>query len=282
MSGGPDLEQRYRRVLRLLPGYYRHTWEEDMVAAFLDSWLTGDPETDEYITRVARPSWAEVASVTGLAGRLYLGGAGTPRRYFAWGQAVRGAVLAVALVHAVRGLGALVVLVWAHRLLGVPAPPATVAAAPPAGVWPAVWYSVTCAWIAIFGALVLGRYRAARLIAALAIVPGLVAALQAQQAGILQAPFASWAFWVLLCLVPVWPCPRSTVTPHPPRDGPGWPLCPLATSWQDCRSWPSWRPGTRPGCRTFPGCAVSWSPSPAWPTHPGPGPAGAPGRGRGR
>ena len=36
MSGGLDLEQRYRRVLRLLPGYYRDTWEEDMVAAFPD------------------------------------------------------------------------------------------------------------------------------------------------------------------------------------------------------------------------------------------------------
>lgn len=35
MSG--DLERRYRRVLRLLPGYYRDRWEEDMVAAFLDS-----------------------------------------------------------------------------------------------------------------------------------------------------------------------------------------------------------------------------------------------------
>ena len=37
MSGDLDLEQRYRRVLRLLPGYYRDMWEEDMVAAFLVS-----------------------------------------------------------------------------------------------------------------------------------------------------------------------------------------------------------------------------------------------------
>jgi hypothetical protein len=77
------LEQRYRRVLRLLPGYYRDKWEQDMVAAFLDSWLTGDPEADEYRTKAARPSWAEIASVTSLAVRLYLGGAGTPRRYAA-------------------------------------------------------------------------------------------------------------------------------------------------------------------------------------------------------
>ena len=34
MSNGLDLEQRYRRVLRLLPGYDRHTWEQHMVAAF--------------------------------------------------------------------------------------------------------------------------------------------------------------------------------------------------------------------------------------------------------
>ena len=46
--------------------------------------------------------------MAGLAARLYLGGAGAPRRYFAWGQAVRGAVLAVLLVHAVLGLDALV------------------------------------------------------------------------------------------------------------------------------------------------------------------------------
>src|SRR5207253_8273285 len=46
MSGDLDLEQRYRRVLRLLPGYYRDMWEEGMVAAFLDSWLTGDPDED--------------------------------------------------------------------------------------------------------------------------------------------------------------------------------------------------------------------------------------------
>ena len=30
MSGDLNLEQRYRRVLRLLPGYYRDTWDEDM------------------------------------------------------------------------------------------------------------------------------------------------------------------------------------------------------------------------------------------------------------
>ena len=116
MSG--ELEQRYRRALRLLPGYYRQKWEEDMVAAFLDSSLTGDPEEDEFITEFGRPSWPEVASVAALAVRLYLGGAGAPRRYFAWGQAVRRAVLTVMLAHAVSALGTVVYLTWTHRLLG--------------------------------------------------------------------------------------------------------------------------------------------------------------------
>ena len=87
MSGGLGLEQRYRRVLRLLPGYYRDKWEEDMVAAFLDSWHSGDPDDDEWALEFCKPTWGEVGSVAALAARLYLGGAATPRRYFAWGQA---------------------------------------------------------------------------------------------------------------------------------------------------------------------------------------------------
>jgi hypothetical protein len=203
VSGGPGLEQRYRRVLRVLPGYYRDKWEEDMVAAFLDSWLTGDPEDDAAVLEFCKPTWPEVASVAGLAARLYLGGAGTPRRYFAWGQAVRRAVLAVLLVHAVLGLEVLVRTAWSRRLFGVPAPPASLVVASPAGVWPTVFYLVNVAWVVIFVALAVGHYRAARVLAALAIVPGLVALLQAQLTGVMPAPFGPWAWWVLFNLVPV-------------------------------------------------------------------------------
>jgi hypothetical protein len=203
MSGDLDLEQRYRRVLRLLPGYYRDKWEEDMIAAFLDSWLTGDPDEDSVTMEYDRPSRQEVASVAGLAARLYLGGAGAPRRYFAWGQAVRRAVLAVMLVHAVLGLDVLVRTAWSRRLFGLPAPPASLLTASPGGVWPAVYYVVNFAWLVIFVTLALGHYRTARLIAVLAIVPDLAALLQAQLTGTMPAPFGSWAFWVLLNLAPV-------------------------------------------------------------------------------
>jgi len=70
MSGDLDLEQRYRRVLRLLPAYYRSTWEQDMVAAFLESSLTGDPDEDEWVLEFSKPPWREIASVVGLAVRL--------------------------------------------------------------------------------------------------------------------------------------------------------------------------------------------------------------------
>ena len=129
MSGDLDLEQRYRRVLRLLPRYYRDKWEEDMVAAFLDGWLTGDPDEDSVTMEYDRPTRDEVVSVVGLAARLYLGGAGAPRRYFAWGQAVRNAVLGVMLAHAVWGLGQLALFARSRHLIGWLPPP-------PGGFWP--------------------------------------------------------------------------------------------------------------------------------------------------
>jgi hypothetical protein len=196
MSGGPDLEQRYRRVLRLLPGYYREAWEEDMVAAFLDGWLTGDPDEDPVYMEYGRPSKQEVASVVLLAFRLYLGGAGAPRRYFAWGQAVRGAVLAVLLLHAVLGLDRLMVLAGTRQLAGyLPTPFSS--------VWPWVWHAAYCASILIFVSLVLGYYRTARVIAVLAMIPDLAGTLHAQLTGTILSPYFSWGFCVLLVLVPV-------------------------------------------------------------------------------
>ena len=67
MSGDLDLEQRYRRVLRLLPGYHRANWVQDMVAALLESSPTDDPEEDEYIIEFGKPRWPEVTGVAGLA-----------------------------------------------------------------------------------------------------------------------------------------------------------------------------------------------------------------------
>ena len=201
-----DLEQRYRRVLRVLPRYYRDTWEDDMVAAFMDSWLLGDPESDAYVMEVGRPELAEVASVFALAIRLYLGGASTPRRYFAWGQAVRRAVLAVALFHAQQGLTALILLAWTRRVLDrIAGPPAGLVPVTPNGpLPPTVWYVSDGAWVVVLVALALGRIRTARAFGLIAILPDLVQVVDGQIHGYFAVPpFGPWGFWILLNLVPV-------------------------------------------------------------------------------
>jgi hypothetical protein len=198
-----NLERRYRRVLRLLPGWYRQRWEQDMVAAFLDGWLTGDPEADEYISCAAGPSWAEVASVAGLAVRLRLRGPGTPRRY-AWGQAIRRAVLTVLLLHAVLAINGLVLLAWGGRMaVWLHVLPASLVFVSLGSVWPTVYYLTSVAWIVAFVTLALGHCRTARVLAALAIVPGLAALVQGQLTGIMPARFGPWPFWVLFDLAPV-------------------------------------------------------------------------------
>jgi hypothetical protein len=201
---GPDLEDRYRRVLRLLPGYYRAAWEDDMVAAYLDSRATGDEAKDEYVFEFGRPAWPEVASVAALAARLYLGGAGSPRRYFAWGQAVRCAVLAVVLVHAVQGVTGITLLAWHRHQAGwFPALPAGPAAPVPGGFWPTVANTVDYAWIVVFLVLVLGHHRTAQAVAALVIFVRLLFLLEAQFPGLLLRPLDWWGPFVLLDLVPV-------------------------------------------------------------------------------
>jgi hypothetical protein len=201
---GLTLEDRYRRVLRLLPGYYRDRWEEDMVATLLESRVTGDQDEDEYVYEFGRPALPEAASVAALAARLYLGGAGAPRRYFAWGQAVRGAVLAVMLAHAAQGLTGLALLAWRRHPAGwLPALPASLAGPVPGGLWPAVANTIGCAWIVIFVMLVIGHHRTARVIAALAIAADLLMLLEAQLDGNVLRPLGSWSSFMLFDLAPV-------------------------------------------------------------------------------
>jgi hypothetical protein len=200
-----NLERRYRRVLRLLPGQYREQWEDDMVAAFLDGWLTGDPVADEYIVQAAGPGSAEVASVLGLAVRLRLRGVDNLRRHPAWGQGIRCAVLGLALIQATRGLDILVRTLWGRHLFGwLPAPPAGIVPGLPPVLAPAIWYLVAYAWIVAFALLVLRYYRTAQAIAALAIVPDLIVLMDGEVNGRLPAfPVGPWTFFVLINLVPV-------------------------------------------------------------------------------
>jgi hypothetical protein len=90
-----------------------------------------------------------------------------------------------------------------HPVGIVPAPPAAMAPLP--GIaWPAgVWYLAGYLWIVIFVALVLGHYRAARVLAVIAAVLDLAWLAQGQLTGAPLSPYGSWAFWILCDLIPV-------------------------------------------------------------------------------
>jgi hypothetical protein len=164
------LEDRYRRVLRLLPAGYRQVWQEDMVAAFLASTATGDPETDEYLADYGRPGLAEVASVAALAARLRLG-ADAPARRDVWGRAVRLAVLLATLTNAVMSTGGVTVTAWLTGALGWPPVPAGWALPPQHPGLPAVLATVAgYAWLPAYLALLLGHRRAAQAVALVAVV----------------------------------------------------------------------------------------------------------------
>ncbi|GAA3388927.1 hypothetical protein [Cryptosporangium minutisporangium] len=160
-----QLEERYRRVLRVLPASHRAAWEEDMVAAFLESALTGDPEHDEYIADFGRPDWSEVASVLALAVRLRLARVGSPP----WPAAIRWAVLTALLASAVVSTGGLAIQAWAAgSLTWLPAAPPGWTLGQQHSTWSAASMVVGSAWALPYLALVLGNRRAAQALALLA------------------------------------------------------------------------------------------------------------------
>ncbi|WP_446210394.1 hypothetical protein [Micromonospora sp. IBSANI012] len=188
------LEERYRFVLRLLPAAYRQEWEDDMVAAFLDSMDTGGSETTAYAADYGRPSLSEVASIVSLAVRLRLGGADAPLRSFAWGQAVRLATLMAMLTHAVMVTASIAVALWlSGKIASLPAPPPEWALTPPGSIWHTAWNLAGYAWLPAYIALVLGHRRVAQAVALLAIVPPAITTAVEQAAGDVPLSVSPWA-----------------------------------------------------------------------------------------
>jgi hypothetical protein len=176
------LEERYRLVLRLLPASYRASWEEEMVAAFLDSVATNDSDDAEYLAEYGWPSRSEMASVVALAVRLRLPALrlrlatpGAPPRYAASGEGVRRAVLALLLVHAAFAMVGLGATLW---LLGkVPWAPLAPAEWTQTGLMQRGYITFTLlglAWPVAYLALVLGYRRVGQWSASAAVASDVV------------------------------------------------------------------------------------------------------------
>lgn len=172
------LEERYRNVLRMLPAAYREVWEDDMVATFLETMATNDPDEANYLADFGRPAPSEVASVAVLAARLRLGGVDAAPRAFAWGEAVR--VIALVGLLAISVLATVVLTTWlweAGRIRSLPAPSAQLGAAPLPNTWGAVLNLTGSLWVGAYLALVFGHHRIAQGLAALGVTPFLAGAL---------------------------------------------------------------------------------------------------------
>ncbi|SCF17734.1 hypothetical protein GA0070607_6496 [Micromonospora coriariae] len=192
------LEERYRFVLRLLPAAYRQEWEDDIVAAFLDSMDTGDAETTAYVTDYGRPSLSEVASIVSLAVRLRLGGADAPPRSYAWGQAVRLATLMAMLAHAVMVTASIAVTLWlSGKIALLPAPAPEWPLSPPSNIWHTAWNLAGYAWLPAYLALVLGHRRVAQAVALLAIVPPVITTAVEQATGDVPLSVSPWAMLLI-------------------------------------------------------------------------------------
>ncbi|MEV0608751.1 hypothetical protein AB0I61_20505 [Polymorphospora rubra] len=193
------LEERYRRMLRLLPASYRREWEDDMVATFMEGAYASDPDDPEGV-ELGRPGRSEFTSVVALAVRLRLGGADAAPRSFTLGEAVRRVALVGLLAHAVGALVGAALVVWtAYRLPGLPADAVPDAYA---GRWQALWGLTGLLWIPAYLALVHGHHRAARVLALVALAPVLIGTVVDVSAD--GGAFAlSRSYWLLFDALPV-------------------------------------------------------------------------------
>jgi hypothetical protein len=197
---GTSLEGRYRSLLRILPDAYRAEWEEEMVATFLASYGHLDPEDAEYQLEFGRPGLSEVASVAGLAVRLWLPGSGhTGAGRFA-GDAVRLVALVGLLVSAATATIGTITHLWMIGKLPGIAAPSGAGIEPLLGPWPMTQVLLVATAVPAYLFLVAGRYRPARLLASISFAAVLLVAVNDLVAGY---PFMAgrWLTFLLNLLV---------------------------------------------------------------------------------
>jgi hypothetical protein len=221
------LEERYRRVLRMLPSSYRLRWEEEMVEAFLTSVETYDPERAEFLAEFGRPGLSEVASVAALSLRLRLGLAGTPTpRSSAWGGAWRFVALAWLLAAAAMVTASTASLLWTSRLMdAVAARVDAVVVDETVPTTDLLWQYAPLLWVVAFFALLLGRHRLARVVAVLLVARDVLTLVGSIGADLLGTGDPLWLYEVPIVLVYVCLLPALWAFPR------GRPVVPRRTPW---------------------------------------------------
>ncbi len=207
MSGA--LEQRYRRLLRLLPMGYRYHWEEEMVGAFMEG---------EHASPVGDASGrllAERLSVAALAARLRLDGSHATPRGVIWYQAWHGFALMILLYQALA----------ATLLVAIRVP--AIAVAWPLGLadfgFLVPYPASSLLWVAAFACFVMGRLVASRVLVALAAVSTVVitvtmSSVVASGGGYVPpfnaADISRWG-WLAVSVIVVFLCPRIATASRP-------------------------------------------------------------------
>lgn len=225
------LEERYRRLLRLLPAAYRARWAEEMVDTFLLTAMPAaeaDPDRAQFVADFGRPSLAEAWSVLTLAVRLRLG-AGDPAgqgasRAAAYGAAVRlVGLISLLLLAAPTGISVATLVIFSRHQgqLEYAAP----------GPW---WWLSTVAgllWVGAYVAVVGGSRRTRTPLAMLALALSTVAVGRLILAGWSTWPAAAGdVAYLLLGLVPLAALPAFHPDAPPVRPGPWLAALPVAMS----------------------------------------------------
>ena len=174
-QGVSNLERRYRTLLKVLPGWYREDREEEMVGLFLVE------RTDELDLEHSWPGWGETWAVLGLAARTHLAPDNAPPKVVWRGEVVRAMGL-LGLLLSVYFAGTFIAsMAYAYRhpeIIGGLA-------------WTRVFDVLP---IAAFVALLAGMRTPAKVLAGLAVLPGLVVLLDPIRMGV-------WALYQLPVVV---------------------------------------------------------------------------------
>ncbi|MCD2198179.1 hypothetical protein LQ327_32895 [Actinomycetospora endophytica] len=171
------LEQRYRRLLRVLPAWYRAEREREMVDVFLE--CRADRDSADLDAEYGWPGWSETAAVAGLAVRTRVGGHAAPSGPRAVGDTIRAAAGIAVLLNAA---GAATTVLWqvVATLVGPPeAAVVTDSLLHPLGAggwWATLSLVLRLCWLPAWTALTSQRRRSTLLLAAAACTPSVVGA----------------------------------------------------------------------------------------------------------